>query len=351
MHPLDPAAFYKEVNGRAIQLFTLQNKYLTATITNYGARIVQLIVPDKYGNDIDVSIGMDNIEAYMQGNETYFGAIVGRYANRIRGANFKLDGQTYSLSANMGKDHLHGGHRGFSSAIWEAEQVSPQTLVLKYLSKDGEEGYPGNLLVQVFYTLSNRALEILYEAVTDKATVLNLTNHIFFNLEGEGNEDIHQHTLKIFAKKYLPVDDTLIPPGRIENVKGTSLDFLSLTAIGKSIDDTSQEQIKLAGGYDHNFILDKKNGHFGLAASAIAPNSGIVMDVFTTEPGMQLYTGNFMDGTHTLKNGSKDLRRAAFCLETQHFPDSPNQPGFPSTALRPGSTFQSKTAYVFGVES
>ncbi len=347
--PLDPAAFDKEVNGKSCKLYTLHNQFLTVTISNYGARVVQLLVPDKEGNYRDVSLGIDNLDAYMQGDETYFGAIVGRYANRIRGASFQLDGQVYRLSINRDNDHLHGGFRGFSRAIWDARQENAQALVLQYTSVDGEEGYPGNVQVRVIYSLQEHALEINYMATTDKSTVLNLTNHIFFNLEGEGSGPIGQHVLTVFAEKYLPVDATLIPPGRIESVSNTAFDFQTPKAIGARIDDTTQEQIQLAGGYDHTFILNKTEHAYAQAASVSAPRSGIVMDVFTTEPGMQLYTGNFMDGTHCLKNGSTDLRRTAFCLETQHFPDSPNQPGFPSTVLRPGCTFQSRTSYVFGV--
>jgi len=348
----DAKAFQQTIDGKQTNLYTLKNKDIQVTITNYGARVVSILVPDKNGKLTDVVVGQDNVQAYTDGGDTYFGAIVGRYGNRIAKGKFKLDGKEYTLATNNGANHLHGGKKGFSRQVWDAQPVGDTSLVLTYVSKDGEEGYPGTLTSKVTYTVtSNNELKIDYNATTDKKTVLNLTNHSYFNLNGQGSGTINNHTLQINADNCTPVDSTLIPLGKIAPVANTPLDFRTATTIGARVNDTSNIQIKYGLGYDHNFVLNpNKGGGLNKAAEAIGDQSGIVMDVYTLEPGVQFYGGNFMTGNHTLKNGKKDDYRTAFCLETQHYPDSPNQPSFPSTTLEPGKEYKTTTVYAFSVK-
>ena len=344
-------AFGKTGDGKQVDLYVLTNKNgVEADVTNFGAAVVSLKVPDRHGKTDDVVLGYDDLDGYLH-DKSYFGATVGRYANRIAHGKFTLNGTTYTLAKNDGENHLHGGVRGFNKVVWEAKDVSiagAAALQLNYLSKDGEEGYPGNLSVQVTYTLTNNnELKIDYAATTDKDTVLNLTHHSYFNLAGQGKGDILQHQLLLHASRFTPVDATLIPTGEIRSVKGTPLDFASATAIGSRIGQ-DDEQLKLGHGYDHNFVLDGgTEGAPVLAAQVYEPSSGRVMEVWTTQPGVQFYSGNFLDDTIRGKSGSTYRRRAAFCLETQHFPDSPNKPNFPSTILKPGSQFKSSTTYKF----
>jgi aldose 1-epimerase len=293
------------------------------------------------------------VDGYVN-NKSYFGAIIGRYGNRIGHAQFTLDGKTYTLAKNNGENTLHGGIKGFNKAVWTAKEIPAkdgQALQLTYLSKDGEEGFPGNLNVRVVYTLTDsNELKIEYSATTDKKTVLNLTNHSYFNLAGPGSGDVLAHRLLIEADKFTPVDSGLIPTGELPDVAGTPFDFRKPTAIGARI-DSNDEQIKLGGGYDHNFVLRRKMGDpISLAARVVEPTTGRVLEVWTTEPGVQFYTGNFLDGTARGKGGISYAKRSAFCLETQHFPDSPNQPKFPSTVLKPGERYHTTTIYKFTTE-
>jgi aldose 1-epimerase len=341
-------AFGRLQDGRAVDLYILTNKRgMEAAITNYGATLVRLIVPDRQGKPGDVVLGYDNVAGY-EGGKAYFGATVGRYANRIAHASFTLDGVTYTLAKNDGDHHLHGG---FNKRLWTAKDVSASTgeaLEFTYLSKEGEEGYPGNLSVKVVYTLlaGQNALKIDYTATTDKATVINLVHHSYFNLAGQGNGDILQHQLTIHAGRFTPVDATLIPTGELRQVRNTPFDFLQPAAIGARINQDDQ-QLKLGKGYDHNFVLDREPpGSLFAAAQTYDPQSGRVLEISTTEPGIQFYTGNFLDGIPG-KDGKTYNNRYAFCLETQHFPDSPNHPDFPSTVLKPGQQFRSTTVYKF----
>jgi len=344
-------AFQQTIDGKRTNLYVLKNKNIEAAITNYGARVVSLLVPDKNGKKTDVVVGFDNVNDYTQGGDTYFGAVVGRYGNRIAKGKFKLDGKEYTLATNNGANHLHGGNKGFSREVWDAQQLNYTTLQLTYVSKDGEEGYPGNFTSKVIYTLtSNEGLKIDYEATTDKKTVVNLTNHSYFNLNGQGSGTILNHLMMINADKYTPVDSTLIPTGKLEPVKNTPFDFRSPTAIGARINDTSNIQLKYGKGYDHNFVLNKTNGGLSKAAEVLGDQSDILMNVYTDQPGIQFYTGNFMDGSHTIKGGKKDDHRTAFCLETQHYPDSPNHLQFPSTTLEPGKVYKTITMYEFSVK-
>ena len=344
-------AFGKTGDGKQVDLYVLTNKNgVEADVTNFGAAVVSLKVPDRHGKTDDVVLGYDDLDGYLH-DKSYFGATVGRYANRIAHGKFTLNGTTYTLAKNDGENHLHGGVQGFNKVVWEAKDVSTAdaaALQLNYLSKDGEEGYPGNLSVQVTYTLTNNnELKIDYAATTDKDTVLNLTHHSYFNLAGQGKGDILQHQLLLHASRFTPVDATLIPTGEIRSVKGTPLDFASATAIGSRIGQ-DDDQLKLGHGYDHNFVLDGGTGGAPvLAAQVYEPSSGRVMEVWTTQPGIQLYSGNFLNDTIRGKSGSTYQRRAAFCLETQHFPDSPNKPNFPSTILKVGGQFKSSTTYKF----
>ncbi len=346
--------FGKTPDGQPVDLYVLSNKNgVEAAITNYGGAVVSLKVPDRNGKFGDVVLGYDSLDGYVN-DKSYFGAIVGRYGNRIGHAQFSLDGTTYTLAKNNGENSLHGGIKGFNKAVWAAKELpvkNGQSLELTYLSKDGEEGFPGNLHVRVVYTLTDSSeLKIEYSATTDKKTVVNLTNHTYFNLAGPGSGDILGHQLVIEADKFTPVDASLIPTGELRDVPGTPLDFGKATAIGARIDQ-DDEQLKLGHGYDHNFVLRRAAGApISLAARVMEPNTGRVLEVWTTEPGVQFYTGNFLDGTARGKGGLAYARRSAFCLETQHFPDSPNQPKFPSVVLNPGEKYSTTTTYKFTTE-
>jgi aldose 1-epimerase len=347
-------SFGKTPDGQPVDLYVLTNRSgAEASISNYGGALVSLKMPDRNGKLADVVLGYDNADGYVA-DKNYFGALVGRYGNRIGHAQFVLDGKTYTLAKNNGENSLHGGIKGFNKALWTAKKISTkdgQSLELSYLSKDGEEGFPGNLKVTVIYTLTDaNALKIEYSATTDKKTVVNLTNHAYFNLAGQGSGDILGHLLTIQADQFTPVDAGLIPTGELRDVMGTPFDFRKPTAIGARIDQTD-EQLKLGGGYDHNFVLRMPMDHGeSLAARVAEPTSGRVMEVWTTEPGIQFYTGNFLDGKTPGKGGATYPKRNAFCLETQHFPDSPNQPKFPSVVLNPGERYHTVTTYKFSVE-
>lgn len=345
------SVFGKMPDGETVNLYTLTNRSgMQVAITNYGGRIVSLTVPDRNGHMADVVLGFDDLDQYLAPNP-YFGAIVGRYANRIGGAKFTLDGKEYHLAANDGPNSLHGGLKGFDKQVWKAKEVPGQhpALELTYLSKDGEEGYPGDLSVKVVYTLmGDNALRIDYSATTDKDTVLNLTNHSYFNLAGQGNGDILKQEIMINADSFTPIDATLIPTGEIRKVEGTPLDFRKLTPIGERI-DADDEQMKYGKGYDFNYVLNRTGPGLTLAARAIDPGSGRVLEVLTTQPGIQFYSGNFLDGTIHGRDGKVYGRRSAFCLETQHFPDSPNKPSFPSTELKPGQTYHEVTEFKFSI--
>jgi len=339
-------------DGTSVELYTLSNANgMTVQIVTYGGIITSLRVPDREGRPGDVVLGYDSLDGYLARNP-YFGCIVGRFANRIAGGRFVLDGATYQLAVNNGSNHLHGGLVGFDKRVWRAttgRNDGAVCLVLSYLSKDGEENYPGNLYVTVAYTLMrDNVLRINYRACTDKPTILNLTNHTYFNLAGTG--DILDHQVTINADRFTPVNEALIPTGELQPVEGTPLDFRQATRIGARINDPHQ-QIARAGGYDHNFVINGAPGELRLAARVYEPAHGRVLEVRTTEPGMQFYTGNFLDGTITGKGGVVYGQRAGLCLETQHFPDSPNQPAFPSTVLRPGENFHSTTVFVFSTSS
>ena len=332
------------------QLFTLKNKSgVTVTITPFGGNIVSILVPDKDGKLVDVVLGYDSAKEYV-GAKGYYGSTIGRYGNRIAKGKFSLDGKEYQLATNNGENALHGGPNGFHNVMWNGREIDTpngKAVEITYVSKDGEEGYPGNLSTKVVFSLNDSSeLRIDYEATTDKATVLNLTNHSYFNLSGEGSGEILNHEIMINADRFLPVDKGLIPTGELRQVKGTPFDFTQPHKIGERI-DADEEQVKTGGGYDHCFVLNKKApNELSLAARVTDPTSGRRMEVWTTEPAVQFYTGNFLNGG-VGKGGKKYNYRGAFCLETQHFPDSPNQPTFPSTTLRPGEEFRSTTIYRF----
>jgi aldose 1-epimerase len=342
---------FGSVDGRAITLFTLTNSHgMEVRAMNYGGIIISIRVPDRNGQVADVVLGHETLEGYRP-NPPYFGAIVGRYANRIANGTFKLDGQTYSLPKNDGPNTLHGGSIGFDKVVWDAEPLKGRNgVAFGYLSQNGQDGFPGNLRVKVTYTLTNaNALEIDYEATTDKATPINLSNHSYFNLKGEGDGDILDHEIMINADRFTPVDKNLIPTGELRPVKGTPFDFTQPTKIGARIDD-NYDQLLLGHGYDHNFVINRNGGGMVLAARVYEPTTGRTLEVSTTQPGVQFYTGNFLDGTITGKQGHVYKRRYGFCLETQHFPDSPNHPSFPNTILRPGETFHQKTVFKFSAK-
>jgi aldose 1-epimerase len=342
---------FGSVDGRAITLYTLTNSHgMEVRAMNYGGIIVSIRVPDRNGQFADVVLGHESVEGYRP-NPPYFGAIVGRYANRIANGTFKLDGETYSLPKNDGPNTLHGGTTGFDKVVWDAEPLKGRSgVAFSYFSQNGQDGFPGNLRVKVTYTLTNaNALEIDYEATTDKATPINLSNHSYFNLKGEGNGDILDHEIMINADRFTPVDKNLIPTGELRPVKGTPFDFTQPTKIGARIDD-NYDQLVLGHGYDHNFVINRNGGGLVLAARVYEPTTGRTLEVSTTQPGVQFYTGNFLDGTITGKQGHVYKRRYGFCLETQHFPDSPNHPSFPNTILRPGETFREKTVFKFSAK-
>ncbi len=340
---------FGEVDGVPVELFTLTNgRGMEIRLTNYGGIVTHLFAPDAEGRAADVALGYDTLAEYLE-SSPYFGSLVGRYGNRIGGASFSLDGETFALAANNGPNHLHGGERGFDKVVWAAEpfeEAGRRGVRLAYVSPDGEEGYPGTLDVEVTYALTDEnAFEIDYRATTDKATPVNLTQHTYFNLSGAGNGDILGHELTLHADRFTPVDEGLIPTGALQPVAGTPFDFTEPTAIGARI-DADDTQIARGGGYDHNFALNGEAGMLKHAARVTDPVSGRVLDVHTTEPGVQFYTGNFLDGSLSGKGVSYG-KRSGFCLETQHFPDSPNQEAFPSTILRPGETYASRTIYSF----
>jgi aldose 1-epimerase len=340
----------KNDDGKTYYLFTLTSSSgMKAEIINYGGIIASLHVPDKHGNIVDVVLGLDSLEDYLKGHP-YFGAIIGRYGNRIGGAKFKLDDKEYVIAANNGKNHLHGGKKGFDNVVWDAREIKSERgagVELSYLSKDGEEGYPGNLDVRVVYTLTkDNELKIEYSAETDKSTIVNLTNHSYFNLAGHGEGDILDHEIMINADSFTVVDKEIIPTGEIAGVKGTPLDFTEPTVIGKRINQ-DHEQLVLGKGYDHNWVINREGPGLVLAARVREPCSGRIMEVLTTEPGIQFYSGNFLAGKRKSKKGRIYEHRYGFCLETQHFPDSPNKPDFPSTRLNPGEKYNSTTIYRF----
>jgi aldose 1-epimerase len=347
---VESRSFGTTKDGTPVTLYKLTNSEgMTVEIANYGGIVVSMVVPDRQGKMGDVVLGFDSLDGYLA-EQPYFGAIVGRYANRIANGRFSIGSNTYTLAKNNGENALHGGLRGFDKVVWSAAEFTEKGtrgLELKYVSKDGEEGYPGDMNATVRYTLTDgNELRIDYSATTTKPTVVNLTNHSYFNLAGQGQGDILAHEVTIDADRFTPVDSGLIPTGELRSVKGTPFAFTSATAIGARI-DAEDEQIKLGGGYDHNFVLNGRTGMMRLVAQVFEPKSGRVMRVNTTEPGLQFYTGNFLDGTLRGKGGKVYHRRDAFCLETQHFPDSPNKPAFPSTLLKPGEQYFSQTSYTF----
>lgn len=333
-----------------MDIYTLTNKNgLRTDITSYGGIVMSLYVPDKAGQLTDVVLGFDKVDDYRQAHP-YFGALIGRYGNRIAQGKFTLNGVEYTLAQNNGSNSLHGGLKGFDKVVWQASSLDTPAgpaLELTYLSRDGEEGYPGNLSVKVVYTLTHQnELRLDYQATTDQDTAVNLTHHSYFNLAGAGQGDILDHELTLEADKFTPVDETQIPMGELRPVTGTPFDFTQSTPIGQRIHQ-DDEQLKFGLGYDHNWVLNSSGGSLALAARVSEPGSGRVMEVWTTEPGIQFYSGNFLDGSITGKGGKAYGQRAGFCLETQHFPDSPNQPNFPSTVLKAGQTYTSTTVYKF----
>lgn len=336
-------------NGKKVDIYTLTNANgCEARITNYGGIVVSLTVPDKDGKIGDVVLGRDKLDEYIEDNSPYFGALIGRYGNRIGKAKFELNGRTYTLAANNGENHLHGGVKGYDKVVWDAKEIKQDNAVgleLNYLSEDGEEGYPGDLKVTVKYIwTNNNELKIEYSATTDKDTIVNLTHHSYFNLAGKG--DILDHELMINADKFTPVDEGLIPTGELRSVKGTPMDFTKPTAVGARIGQDDQ-QLEYGLGYDHNWVLNDYDGSLKKVATVYESTSGRVMEVYTTEPGLQFYSGNFLDGTLIGKGGKPCKHRTGLCLESQHFPDSPNQPDFLSTTLKPGEKYHTTTIYKF----
>jgi aldose 1-epimerase len=341
--------FGKLPDGTPIDIYTLSDGPVEAQVMNYGGYLVSLKVPDRNGKSENVVLGFDNLDGYVNNNThkgtAYLGPIVGRYANRIANGTFELGGKKYSLAVNNGPNALHGGPHGFHIVVWKG-QVIPDGVELTYLSKDGEEGYPGNLSVVVRYTMKKGTLKIDYAATTDKDTILNLTNHSYFNLKGAGKGDILDHDLKLHASRFTWADSTLVPTGELKSVEGTPLDFRNSTRIGERI-DSDYEQLRVAGGYDQNWVLDSGGRELAEAAEVYEPTTGRVMRVLTDQPGVQFYSGNFFDGTIKGKAGIAYQRRYGLCLETQHFPDSPHHPNFPSTELKPGQRFHRVTVFSF----
>jgi aldose 1-epimerase len=342
----DTARVGSAITDLTSKVYTLSNsKGMSITVIGLGGKVKDINVPDKAGNIGDVALGYDSATQYIKG-DAFFGATIGRYGNRIGKAKFTLEGTEYKLAANNGENSLHGGPGGFHNVMWNVKEVSPQSLELTYLSKDGEEGYPGNLNVKVTYTVTDsNEFRIDYEATTDKPTVVNLTNHSYFNLKGQGNGDILDHEVVLNADKFVPIDQGLIPTGELKPVKGTPFDFTSAHKIGERI-NAKDQQIEYGKGYDHTWVLNKKENELALAATVTEATSGRKMEVWTTEPGIQFYTGNFLTGNPG-KGGKPYEYRTGFCLETQHFPDSPNKPQFPSVVLRPGDTYRTTTVYKF----
>jgi aldose 1-epimerase len=336
--------YFGTIGSDTVYAYTLKNnKGLKAVITNYGGTILELWTPDRSGKTGDVVLGYDSLPGYLQKSNPYFGALVGRYANRIGHATFAIDRKKYTLAPNNNGNTLHGGIRGFDKVIWKVNQVNDSSLVLSYTSPDGEEGFPGNLNVKVIYTVtSSNGLMIDYTALTDMKTPVNLTNHAYFNLSAGKDSTIVNQDLTIYASEYTPVNESLIPTGKIVAVANTPMDFRTSKKISKDLD-------RVRGGYDHNFVIDKKGPGLAMAATVYDPASGRMMEVWTTQPGIQFYTGNFLDGSLKGRDGKKILQHGALCLETQHFPDSPNQPAFPGTILEPGQSFHEWTVYKFSV--
>lgn len=352
--PVTQAPFGVTPDGQQVTLYTFSNSAgMEARVIDYGGIIVSLRVPDRDGELEDVVLGFDSLEGYVA-EHPYFGAIIGRFGNRIANGRFTLDGQEYQLPVNNGPNSLHGGNRGFDKVVWAAEPFENDRgrgIILRYTSPDGEEGYPGTLEARVTYTLTDdNELIFDYHATTDAATPVNLTQHSYFNLAGNGAGTILDHEVMLNASRFTPVNRDLIPTGALQPVAGTPFDFTEPTAVGSRI-EADDEQLRFAGGYDHNFVIDRDAGDsLTLAARVRESTSGRVLEVLTTEPGVQFYTGNFLDGTLTGKDGAVYERRTGFCLETQHFPDSPNQPDFPSTILRPGEEYRSSTVFRFSTE-
>ena len=347
---LDKTNFQTSIGGQKTDLFLLENENLKVYITNYGARIVSLIVIDKFDKPLDVVLGFKSIDDYLKANEPYHGATIGRYANRISKGVFSMDNKKYNLPINNGVNHLHGGPNGFHNKIWSIVSFDIEKIVMSLKSEDGEMGYPGNLDVELTYQIVDNQLEISYKANTDKKTPINLTNHSFFNLAGEGSGSINNHILSLNSDYYSPVDSTLIPLGEKQAVDDSPFDFREPKAIGTDI-NSSDDQIVYGGGYDHNFILNKTvKDSLSHAATVFEPNRGVKMEIFTTEPGIQFYGGNFMDGSDIGKYGKKFLYRESFALETQHYPDSPNNKSFPNVYLLPLETFSSQSIYKFSVD-
>jgi aldose 1-epimerase len=347
-------SFGTTTNGVKVELYTLTNeKGASASISSYGGIVTKLLIPDRSGKFDDVVLGFDKLSSYEK-KSPYFGALIGRYGNRIAKGKFSLDGETYTLATNNNGQSLHGGIKGFDKVVWQATPVVTKqgpSLKLTYTSKDGEEGYPGTLSVTATYTLTNKnELKLVYTATTDKDTIVNLTHHSYFNLAGQGNGDILGHLLTLKSGKYTPIDKVLITTGELTPVKGTPFDFRKATVIGDRINQEN-EQLKFAGGYDHNWVASKLPGHLGVVAKVEEPKSGRVMEVLSTEPGVQFYSGNFLDGTLVGKDGKVYPFRSGFCLEPQHYPDSPNHPNFPSVELKPGQTYKNTIIYRFSTKS
>jgi aldose 1-epimerase len=348
---LETKKFDTIFDGKKVSLYWIENKGIKAAFTNYGGRLIGLWVADKNGKQTDVVVGMNSAKGFKTSTEPYFGATIGRVGNRIAKGKFALDGKQYQIPINNGKNALHGGIKGFQDVVWNAVKSNENTLVFSYISPDGEQGFPGNLTVKVTYTLTDDgAIKMEYEATTDETTIVNLTNHAFFNLNGEGSGSILNHELQIYADQFTPVDEGLIPTGKLKPVKNIPFDFTSKHTIGERI-ETKEEQLKFGKGYDHNYVLNgtKKNG-LNHAATISGDRSGIILDIYTEEPGLQFYSGNFMQGKNTFKSGAKDDFRTAFALETQHFPDAPNQPGFASIVLKPGEKYHTVSYYQFSLE-
>jgi aldose 1-epimerase len=350
MASIGQQTFGEMPDGRDVELYTLANEHgVEARIMNYGGTLVSLRAPDRNGVHADVVLGFDQFAPYLS-QHPYFGCLIGRYANRIAGASFRIDEKTYHLSANDGRNHLHGGRTGFNKILWDAEPVESsegQQLVLRNFSRAGEEGYPGNLSVIVTYTLTaHNELSLDYRASADQPTIINLTHHSYFNLAGAGT--IHDHLLRLAAERYLPVDGELIPLGEQRSVQNTPFDFSRARSIGSGL-SADEAQLKLAGGYDHCWVLTEQSGACSLAAELYEPMSGRALRVFTTQPGIQVYSGNFLDGSIQGNRGARYQRHSGLCLETQHFPDSPNQFTFPSTLVQPGGPYQHRTIFRFGV--
>lgn len=345
---LDSSNFIGEIEGKKVSLYWIKNENIQAAFTNYGGRLVSLLVKNKNNEFVDVVVGFKSIEAYQNSTEPYFGATIGRVGNRIAKGKFILNRKSYSIPVNNGENALHGGTKGYQDVVWSAEKTNDQTLVFTYVSPDMEMGFPGNLKVKVTYSVTNdNEVKMEYEATTDKTTIVNLTNHAFFNLNGEGNGTILNHIVQFNAKEYTPVDKGLIPTGKLETVIGTPFDFTTPHIIGERI-KTNNVQLINGGGYDHNFVLRTTKVNSMIHVGSVTGDlSGVVMDVYTEEPGFQFYSGNFMQGKNTFKSGVKDDYRTAFALETQHFPDAPNQPNFPSITLEPKAVYHTVSVYKF----